>query len=290
VKVDAAAPSYIYIETADNEISGMYDLFTRSLFFFNTTEIPDGATISGATFSVRQYTGTSGLGSQPYGITSVNISDDVSSLTTGHYQAVLDTTLSDSYIAPSNAWKNFTLNAAGISEINKTAFTHISVRFQADVENNDSAITWKPYSNLTRYGFYTVESAANHPTLTIDFIPEADTTPPASITNLANVTTCNSINWTWTDSISDDADVVQIWQNGTFLHNVSANQTYDLWSGLAAELEYTFSSHTCDLTGNCNTTWVNLSSTTPTCETGCGLMCKIVRYFWQFRLPTRLII
>lgn len=94
-----------------------------------------------------------------------------------------------------------------------------------------------------------------------------DTEPPASITNLANVTTCNSISWNWTDSISEDADVVQIWQNGTFLHNVSANQTYDLWEGLAELTEYEFASHTCDFAGNCNETWANRTSTTGTCAT-----------------------
>ena len=94
-----------------------------------------------------------------------------------------------------------------------------------------------------------------------------DTTPPASITGLANITTCNSINWTWIDSESEDADQVMIWKDNVFLHNVSANQTYDLWEGLEELTEYTFSSHTCDLIGNCNETWVNLSSITGTCAT-----------------------
>jgi len=102
------------------------------------------------------------------------------------------------------------------------------------------------------------------PYLVIDYTP-ADTTPPASITNLANVTTCQNITWNWDNPADADFSLVQIYQNGTFLHNITTPTDTDLWEGLAESLEYIFSSHTCDATGNCNATWVNLSSTTDAC-------------------------
>ena len=97
----------------------------------------------------------------------------------------------------------------------------------------------------------------------IDCYIEPDTTPPASITNLANITTCQNITWSWDNPADEDFDVVQIFKDGSFMHNVTG--TSDLWEGLSELTEYTFSSYTCDITGNCNTTWVNRSSTTGSC-------------------------
>ena len=255
--------AYVYMKSSGGDETGTYSINTRAGFIFNTTTIPEDATITAAEFDVRQASGSSGLGRPPLGITWYN--STATTVGSTSYQQRVDTLMSDSYLSSSsNGWKNFTLNAYGLSRINTTWYTHIQLRNQWDIENNASAIPWKGYGNQTLLQYYAMDYGSNIPQLTIQYTT-GDTTPPASITDLANSTTCNSINWTWTDSVSDDADVVQIYQNGTFLHNVSANQTYDLWESLAESLEYTFSSHTCDLTGNCNTTWVNQTAETIVC-------------------------
>ena len=87
-----------------------------------------------------------------------------------------------------------------------------------------------------------------------------------SISNLsATFTNCSAINWDYDNSTSGDAELLQIWQNDVFLHNVSLTQLYDNWTGLSGATGYTFSSHTCNVTTSCNTTWVNATSTTDSC-------------------------
>ena len=156
------------------------------------------------------------------------------------------------------------LNSDGFSYINQGGYTGIGQVVDWDAENSPPAFQ----ASKSAYGeIYLIASGAKKPYLVIEYEAAADTTSPVSITGLGNTTTCNSINWTWEDSISEDADVVQIWQNDEFRHNVSSDQEYDLWEGLDALTEYTFSSHTCDQAGNCNETWVNQTAETGSCET-----------------------
>ena len=149
--------------------------------------------------------------------------------------------------------------------INKTGITAIAVRDSWDI-NNAFTGTWADTETATlRFLQADYSGGSRAPFLTIyASTGEApDTTPPASITSLTNITTCQNITWQWTNPTDIDFDVVQIYQDNTFLHNVTGNT--DFWDPLSESTAYTFSSHTCDTTGNCNTTWVNLTSTTDTC-------------------------
>jgi hypothetical protein len=169
------------------------------------------------------------------------------------------------YDSISTTWNNFTLDANGIAYFQSRLGSNatVSPRLYWDIANTFNGT----YANGTKWSgvsFITVNNSdvAKHPFVTIDYTPP-DTTPPASITNLANVTTCQNITWQWTNPTDIDFDVVQIYQDNTFLHNVTGNT--DFWDSLSESTAYTFSSHTCDTTGNCNTTWANLTSTTDTC-------------------------
>jgi len=87
-------------------------------------------------------------------------------------------------------------------------------------------------------------------------------TPPASITNLQNVTTATTSNWTWTDPADADFDHVEVWLNGSFDSNISAgNQSFNA-TGLTPITEYIFSTRTVDTVGNINQTWVNQTTRT----------------------------
>jgi len=91
-----------------------------------------------------------------------------------------------------------------------------------------------------------------------------EVTPPASITNLDNETSCNRINWTWTIPADDDYGGIMIYRNGAFVHNASGG-TGSQWSGLTELTEYTLSTHTYDDYGNVNLTWVNKTTETTGC-------------------------
>ena len=167
---------------------------------------------------------------------------------------------------PTSGNINLTLNAAGITYINTKFSTGLSVvLYLMDADEFDGTFTGTWGSGYARelqiYGGTYSDSPYIEVTTHAGAAP--DTTPPASITSLTNITTCQNITWQWTNPTDIDFDVVQIYQDNTFLHNVTGNT--DFWDPLSESTAYTFSSHTCDTTGNCNTTWVNLTSTTDTC-------------------------
>jgi hypothetical protein len=87
-----------------------------------------------------------------------------------------------------------------------------------------------------------------------------DTTPPASITNLANTTGNFWHNWTWTNPADADFNYTTVYINGAWTANTS-NEYYNLSAD--AHNQSTISTHTVDAAGNINSTWVNLTSIIP---------------------------
>lgn len=92
-----------------------------------------------------------------------------------------------------------------------------------------------------------------------------DNDPPASVTNISSKIECDTIEWSWDTPADPDFNHTMIYKNDIFLYNVSNTTNTDEWNGLAESTSYTISTHTCDLTGNCNTTWVNLTESTTAC-------------------------
>ncbi len=81
--------------------------------------------------------------------------------------------------------------------------------------------------------------------------------PPASITNLRNITYArNYINWTWIDPRDSDFKHVKVYINNVFKRNVSKGVRYFNATGLLPGA-YMISTRTEDLKGHINLTWVN---------------------------------
>ena len=70
---------------------------------------------------------------------------------------------------------------------------------------------------------------------------------------------------TWQDPADADFDHVMVYQNDTFLHNITAGVETDVWAGLSQNLSYNFSTRTVDTSGNVDTDWVNHTVSTDTC-------------------------
>ena len=87
-----------------------------------------------------------------------------------------------------------------------------------------------------------------------------DTTPPAAITNLHPTSGTTYLNWTWTNPPDPDFNHTEIYLNGTFQTNTSAEH-YNA-TDLTPETSYTISTRTVDTSGNINQTWMNDTATT----------------------------
>lgn len=90
-----------------------------------------------------------------------------------------------------------------------------------------------------------------------------DTAPPASTTNLRNISySRNYINWTWTDPVNPDFSRVMVYLNGKFQTNVSKGVRFYNATGLSSNTSYTISTRTVDVSGNINKSWLNHTAKT----------------------------
>ncbi len=97
------------------------------------------------------------------------------------------------------------------------------------------------------------------------FVTDAETvpTPPASVTNLTNVSFAPlHINWTWTDPIDVDFDHVEIYIDGVFKGNVNKDVQYYNYSNFRPNSSHTISTLTVDTANNKNATMVEHNATT----------------------------
>ena len=91
-------------------------------------------------------------------------------------------------------------------------------------------------------------------------VKESDTNPPSSITNLQSTNSTTGINWSWTNPSDIDFSHTEIYLNGIFRSNTSAE--YFNATNLQPETSYTISTRTVDMNGNVNETWVNETAIT----------------------------
>ena len=105
---------------------------------------------------------------------------------------------------------------------------------------------------------YANDTSGNMNSTTVWFT--IDTIPPAGITNLQHMAGQTWINWTWTNPPDPDFKHTEIYMNGSFQTNTSA----ELFNAtrLTPGIEYTISTRTVDTSGNINPTWVSDTATT----------------------------
>jgi len=285
---------YLYSWTVATSTQDIFNYNMRGGTTWNTSTIPDDATISSTILSVyylSKYNSAGSYAAELIDFTPLN----PNSYTGTDYSRTTFTQMSAniSYASiTTSAWNNFTLNSAGISKINKTGFTSFLLSTSADVYNINLSLTWIS-GGITGYRIRPLTGGGGlyKQYLTITYTV-LDTTPPNSITGLSNTTTCNSINWTWTNPTDADYNGLMVWKNGTFFHNLSSSATSDLWLNLTELTEYTFSSKTFDATNNINATFVNRTSTTSKCPPGpiasfiSNVTCGIVPFRVQFNDTT----
>ena len=88
-------------------------------------------------------------------------------------------------------------------------------------------------------------------------------TPPASVTNLKNITYARTyINWTWTDPKDSDFSKVMIYLNGQYKGNVLKGRQFFNATNLKNGTYYKIGTHTVDTYGNINQTWRNHTAKT----------------------------
>lgn len=118
-----------------NFSAGSYYIY-RGFLFFDTSSLPDGATITGATLRVR-YSSTV-TGSPSVSVQQATVASNTT-VANADFDAFSATELA-ARVSPSvNTWAEFTLNASGLAAISKTGFTKFCLREAQDVDGTYSA-------------------------------------------------------------------------------------------------------------------------------------------------------
>ncbi|MCK4458130.1 MAG: Ig-like domain-containing protein, partial [Methanosarcinales archaeon] len=100
----------------------------------------------------------------------------------------------------------------------------------------------------------------NTKTITVSAQPVS---PPASITNLHNITYEETyINWTWDDPTDANFSKVMVYLDGAYMEDVSKGTQHYNATGLAPDTEHEIGTHTVDNAGNINETWVDHTART----------------------------
>jgi len=142
------------------------------------------------------------------------------------------------------------LSGSGFSE--STKWYHVATHNVSGMVQNGNNIV----------GFNAVDDDYTHPywMWLVGTTPSSgsDSNPPASITNLQNITYEQTyINWTWTDPTDADFSHVMLYLNNVPKPDVTKGVQYYNATGLVPKTEYTISTRTVDINGNINSTWVN---------------------------------
>ena len=137
----------------------------RTVVSFDTSALPDGATILSATLKLKRGTisnVTTNLGSILVDIKNGTGFYGSTALTMQDFEAVADATgvATMSYPSANGTWSTGALNAAGLAQVNKTGKTQLRVRYSTP-DDNDSKADY--------LGFYSGENStvANRPVLEI---------------------------------------------------------------------------------------------------------------------------
>ena len=254
---------------------GKYYQMMRGIVYFNTS-IVDTGTVDSATVSLIGQNKNEDLGRNiSYGITGFTPTA-YGNIVIGDYQRYTQNIYSTNitwFNFFSYSWDNltpnvFTFSSLGIASINKTGTSAYMVRDSWDMNISDSGKAWSGSSVYTMIQIRSITmGSTNAPFMTITYTPAvpADTTPPASITSLANLTTCESVQWNWTKPGDADFNHTYSFRNNVHWGNLTNFTNGVNWTGLSPSTMYNISTKTVDIVGNMNATWVNASATTSAC-------------------------
>ena len=137
----------------------------RTVVSFDTSALPDGATILSATLKLKRGTisnVTTNLGTILVDIKNGTGFNGAVALTKQDFEAAADATgvATMSYPASNGTWSTGALNAAGLAQLNKTGKTQLKVRYSTPDDNDTTA---------DYLGFYSGENSttANRPVLEV---------------------------------------------------------------------------------------------------------------------------
>ncbi len=233
----------------------LYDLTTSNYFDriylrANTSKIPAGATINSALLYIYEYnSGTTTIASV-YHVFADNQTEETLNWNNQPCPIYCNSTSESTNSSLGTiGWREFIITNM-FKNVTALGYDNISINIRTPETGTKTPISFrtKEYTYNTTTWYIEVNYSISNDI------------PPASITNLQNITTANSINWTWTNPTDMDFNYTMVHINGIWITNVGT--PYYSNNSLQPTTEYTISTHTVDTAGNVNQTWVNQTTAT----------------------------
>jgi hypothetical protein len=222
-KTGTTSRVYIYANATG---SGKWQTLMRGYIEFNTSALPDDATINSAIVGLYGTGTTTHYAGYPlYGITRFNPATN-GTVANGDFLTTSDDYLSDTKINNSEwsttSYNNFTLNAAGLANVSKTGWTNYAWRDSWDVLNDTTGLTWDGSTTVLAY-IRTAEATTNKPfievTYTTTVAPVASFSCTRNFVRIPNSITCTDsstntpTSWSWN---MGDGSAAKTTQNVTY--------------------------------------------------------------------------
>ncbi len=192
---------------------------------------------------------------------------------------------------PGETW----INWSWINPLNAD-FSHVDVYldgvYQSDVSGTSFNVSGLSAETGYTLSTHTVDLSGNVNSSWVNStsITTNDVTAPFSVTGLNGNPGETWINWSWTNPSDADFSHVEVYLDGVYQSDISGTNFNS--TVLTAETSYTLSTRTVDLSGNINSSWVNLSSTTtadvttPSSVTGLGSTPGETWINWSWTNPS----
>ena len=233
---------------------------------------------SGSLLDTTTYTLYNVTGLSPNTTYEFNVSAYDDNNLEGENATVTVTTTTASYPAPAitDWYNNKTLNDSTTITINESECVFLNATADQPIDvwswfvngtNQSHNFDNFSYCNWTVNGTYYVDVNASNSNGTSNpinwTVTVEDITPPASVTNLDNITYAPTyINWSWTNPMDADFNHTMVYINGNREENVSSPLNYSNATELCPDTSYEIATHTVDEVGNINETWVNQTTKT----------------------------
>lgn len=149
-----------------------------------------------------------------------------------------------------NGWVK--LVAARIDAVNKNQAVLANIVFNGS-SNGTSALTIE-YASLNNETGALITPLTSNGKIVVSLSLD-DISPPSSIRDLVSYSGSSWINWTWTNPSDSDFNHTMVYLEGKFVDNIS--DQYFNATNLIQGTIHTISTHTVDINGNINETWVN---------------------------------
>ena len=184
--------NYSYARIYSDDQTNLYYGMERGVIVFDTSVLPDDATITSAKIGLYIYENQTYLGDTGVSLTKFNINGSIDYFDYQDFDHIKLAEEKNISTLRTGQYHNFTLNALGLSNVSLTDFSGFGVRTAFDVDNISP--TWAHVAT-TQIRYYTADNVVNIPLMDISYTNatcSAGGAPVASFTSDVSAGACSA--------------------------------------------------------------------------------------------------